>query len=550
MSSSTHSSLETGGWCGLSSCTSVTVLMASTLAFLTAVGSPTSLFRHWTVVIVILSLLSTDNPGFFVANAEPTFVLHGLSAPPAGLVPDPNSPNASAIAPITVKMLGNVSFDSNPLVTVLLKNFQNVEETKALLTIFSSNDSAFNNFVIEISNPPHLARRSLVETIIYSFLAVTVTNLCALTGFFCIPIKRSRHFPTLLNFMMALAVGALFCTAVLVLIPESLRMAEMPLEFGGQGRTYLYKFSCVPIGALFFFIVEYVLLILPRLLKWSVASDNDKSLDGTEIGDTKNWDENSNAPKSDFPQPQISGESAEVLRDDDLGSIDSVYMSQKSVIASRRRCNFHFSREKFSKIAPVAWMILFGDAFHNFMDGMTIGVGFTESPTIGIALTLSIIFEELPTELGDFAILVSSGFSIKSAVCANFLSACTTYLGVILGLLIGEVSTGALYVFAITAGFFLYISLADMTPNIREALEELENKNRNSFYLFLVQLGGLIAGFGCVVGITLVTYSVRPLPISSLYLTVQFSPLLMIHHLLEEIYFTAGRIFWNRFVLF
>ncbi|EUB58948.1 Zinc transporter ZIP8 [Echinococcus granulosus] len=431
-------------------------VMASTLAFLTAVGSPTSLFRHWTVVIVILSLLSTDNPGFFVANAEPTFVLHGLSAPPAGLVPDPNSPNASAIAPITVKMLGNVSFDSNPLVTVLLKNFQNVEETKALLTIFSSNDSAFNNFVIEISNPPHLARRSLVETIIYSFLAVTVTNLCALTGFFCIPIKRSRHFPTLLNFMMALAVGALFCTAVLVLIPE-----------------------------------------------WSIASDNDKSLDGTEIGDTKNWDENSNAPKSDFPQ--ISGESAEVLRDDDLGSIDSVYMSQKSVIASRRRCNFHFSREKFSKIAPVAWMILFGDAFHNFMDGMTIGVGFTESPTIGIALTLSIIFEELPTELGDFAILVSSGFSIKSAVCANFLSACTTYLGVILGLLIGEVSTGALYVFAITAGFFLYISLADMTPNIREALEELENKNRNSFYLFLVQLGGLIAGFGCVVGITLVS---------------------------------------------
>lgn len=94
---------------------------------------------------------------------------------------------------------------------------------------------------------------------------------------------------------MALAVGALFSTAVLVLIPEvsifflaaficgflrlavwvnvpkptfqALKMIDMPREFGGQGRTYLYKFICVPVGALFFFLVEYVLLILPRLLR-------------------------------------------------------------------------------------------------------------------------------------------------------------------------------------------------------------------------------------------------------------------------------------------
>ena len=58
--------------------------------------------------------------------------------------------------------------------------------------------------------------------------------------------------------------------------------------------------------------------------------------------------------------------------------------------------------------------------------------------------------------------LISSGFSVKSAVVANFLSACSAYLGLIVGLIIGEVSTGALYVFVITAGFFLYISLSDM----------------------------------------------------------------------------------------
>ena len=64
--------------------------------------------------------------------------------------------------------------------------------------------------------------------------------------------------------------------------------------------------------------------------------------------------------------------------------------------------------------------------------------------------------------VGDFAVLISSGFSVKSAVAANFLSACSAYLGLIVGLIIGEVSSGALFVFAITAGFFLYISLSDM----------------------------------------------------------------------------------------
>ncbi|KAL5967591.1 Metal cation symporter ZIP8 [Taenia solium] len=479
--------------------------MASTFASLTFVGSVTSLFRHWASVIIIFSLLSTDNLGYFVANAGPTLVLNGLPALPTDLVPDSISPNSSAIDPITTTIVKNISFDPDPLVTVHLQNLPKIEETKALLRIFSRNDSASEYFVIELSNPPSAVRRTLAETIIYSLLAVTVTNFCALTGFICIPVQRSKHFPMLLSFMMALAIGALFSTAVLVLIPEALKMIDMPREFGGQGRTYLYKFICVPVGTLFFFLVEYILLILPRLLRWKVSSGSDKSFDGTEIADTKNWGENPNSLKQGSPNAELSVEIAETLDDGDSGSTDSIYVPQNSVVAPHRRCCLRFSREKFSKIAPVAWMILFGDGFHNFMDGMTIGVGFTESPTIGIALTLSIIFEELPSELGDFAILISSGFSIKGAVCANFISACTTYPGLLVGLIIGEVSAGALYVFAITAGFFLYISLADMMPNLRDGLEEMEGKNENSFYLFLIQLTGLISGFACVLSINLIS---------------------------------------------
>lgn len=107
-------------------------------------------------------------------------------------------------------------------------------------------------------------------------------------------------------------------------------------------------------------------------------------------------------------------------------------------------------------------MILLGDSVHNFMDGIAIALGFMESPSIGLTLSLCILLEELPHELGDFAILITSGLSIKSALFFNVLSAFAAYLGMIIGLVIGDSTHGTYYVFAAMAGIFLYISLADM----------------------------------------------------------------------------------------
>lgn len=52
------------------------------------------------------------------------------------------------------------------------------------------------------------------------------------------------------------------------------------------------------------------------------------------------------------------------------------------------------------KVAPVAWMIVFGDALHNFIDGMSIGAAFTESVIAGVSVSVAILCEELPHELG------------------------------------------------------------------------------------------------------------------------------------------------------
>jgi zinc transporter ZupT len=56
-----------------------------------------------------------------------------------------------------------------------------------------------------------------------------------------------------------------------------------------------------------------------------------------------------------------------------------------------------------STVATVAWMIIFGDGIHNFIDGLSIGAAFSESLLTGISVSVAVLCEEFPHELGDFA---------------------------------------------------------------------------------------------------------------------------------------------------
>ena len=58
------------------------------------------------------------------------------------------------------------------------------------------------------------------------------------------------------------------------------------------------------------------------------------------------------------------------------------------------------SKTFFARVAPVAWMIILGDGLHNFVDGLAIGVSFTNNIVEGISTSLAIFCEELPHELG------------------------------------------------------------------------------------------------------------------------------------------------------
>ena len=52
------------------------------------------------------------------------------------------------------------------------------------------------------------------------------------------------------------------------------------------------------------------------------------------------------------------------------------------------------------EIKAVAWMVVFGDGLHNFVDGLSIGAAFSSKLLFGVSVTLAIFCEELPHELG------------------------------------------------------------------------------------------------------------------------------------------------------
>lgn len=150
-------------------------------------------------------------------------------------------------------------------------------------------------------------------------------------------------------------------------------------------------------------------------------------------------------------------------------------------------------------ISTVAWMIVLGDGLHNFIDGISIGAAFSESILSGVSMSVAVICEEFPHELGDFAVLISSGMTVRQALGYNFLSACTCYLGMAFGIILGDVDEGASYLSALAAGVFLYIALVDMMGELSATLEESSRESiAKTLNLLFLQNVGIFVGISII----------------------------------------------------
>lgn len=147
----------------------------------------------------------------------------------------------------------------------------------------------------------------------------------------------------------------------------------------------------------------------------------------------------------------------------------------------------HHHHDDTHHIKPSAYLVLVGDAFHNFIDGVAIATTFLVNPAVGVATTIAIAAHEIPQELADFSILVNSGLEKKKALLYNFLSALTALVGVIVGYYFiqqFEGITGPLLGF--TGGIFLYISLADLIPELHN-----DHRQQKSWHLAFIFLLGI-----------------------------------------------------------
>jgi len=129
-----------------------------------------------------------------------------------------------------------------------------------------------------------------------------------------------------------------------------------------------------------------------------------------------------------------------------------------------RSCRNKNCERHMHAAAPI---ILIGDAFHNAIDGVVIAASFLTSTELGIFVTLSVVLHEIPQELGDFGILIRSGFSRSKAFWYNALSGATAIVaGVAAYYTLDSIKSMIPYTLAFSASSFLYIAMADLIPEM------------------------------------------------------------------------------------
>jgi len=114
-------------------------------------------------------------------------------------------------------------------------------------------------------------------------------------------------------------------------------------------------------------------------------------------------------------------------------------------------------------------MIMVGDTFHNFVDGIIIAAAFLTDIHLGIVTSLAIIAHEIPQEVGDFAILLHSGYSKLRAFQVNLFSSFATIVGGVLGYLtLQTMQSWIPSLLALAAASMIYVAVADLIPGLHK----------------------------------------------------------------------------------
>jgi zinc and cadmium transporter len=134
-------------------------------------------------------------------------------------------------------------------------------------------------------------------------------------------------------------------------------------------------------------------------------------------------------------------------------------------------CEVH-APDQDSRDHSTGTMILVGDGLHNFLDGILIAAAFLTDIHLGVVTSLAVAAHEIPQEVGDFAVLLHSGFSRGRAFLYYILTSLTTVIGGVLAwFALQQIQAVLPFVLAIAASSFIYIAVADLIPTLHQRVE-------------------------------------------------------------------------------
>ena len=117
-------------------------------------------------------------------------------------------------------------------------------------------------------------------------------------------------------------------------------------------------------------------------------------------------------------------------------------------------------------------LILVGDSFHNFVDGILIAAAFMENTQLGIVTALAVIAHEIPQEVGDFLILLHSGYSRSKAFMLNLLSSLAMFAGGLIAYFaLQTLQEWVQTIIALAAASMIYVAVADLIPGLHKRRE-------------------------------------------------------------------------------
>lgn len=229
--------------------------------------------------------------------------------------------------------------------------------------------------------------------------------------------KRVHWIPHLVSF----AIGALLAAALLDLLPEAIKTAGIA-RAGEVGLTLL-------IGLMIFFVLE-------KLVLWRHCHH-------------------------DQCEAHSVDEPLKLQRFQPLGHARVPHHVHNLVLV-----------QDTHRHAASGWMILFGDGFHNLLDGVLIAAAFMTDIHLGIVTSLAVIVHEIPQEVGDLAILLHSGMRRRKALWLNLVASLTSVIGGVAAYFaLGTAMAVLPYAITLAAASFIYIAVADLIPGLHKRVD-------------------------------------------------------------------------------